>query len=466
MTTRTSLPPLGFGFVDGDTLSAEGFVELLASSAFPALLDLMPVAAIVTAPDDTVLHFNAGAEAAFGLRRASVLGQRFAALGREALLDLDEFLRGCAQGRDAGVVRARHGAARYAASRHAIAATPSGPAHTLYFLRADYAREAAERRPPPRAAEDGLLLAPVIEHLADKAAIAVSRRASVLLLGETGVGKTALARRIHAQSARRARPFVHVNCGSIPESLFESELFGYERGAFTGALGAGKRGYIEAAAGGTLFLDEIGELPLACQAKLLHFLEDGSVQAVGATQARRADTAVIAATNRDLRALVAARLFRADLFFRIATFTLELPALRGADMIAPMLDLLLARVNAGRELPLSLAPETRQQLLTHEFTGNVRELKNLLECASILADERIDPEHLPAWVRQRALAGSGDADAAADERDEEGASLRERVRRFERRVIAEAVARHGSKREAARRLGIDIATLIRKARED
>ncbi|MGE3773363.1 MAG: sigma-54 interaction domain-containing protein [Gammaproteobacteria bacterium] len=462
MTTRSALPPLGFGFVDDETLSAEGFAELLASSAFSGLLDLMPVAIVITAPDDTVLHFNAGAEAAFGLRRASVLGRPFAVLGRDALLDLDAFLRGCAQGRDAGVVRARHGAARYAASRRVIAATPSGSAHTLYFLSADYATEAAERRPRSRAVDDGLLLAPAIEHLADRAAIAVSRRASVLLLGETGVGKTALARRIHALSGRRDRPFVHVNCGSIPESLFESELFGYERGAFTGALGSGKRGYIEAAAGGTLFLDEIGELPLACQAKLLHFLEDGSVQAVGATQARRADTAVIAATNRDLRALVTARAFRADLFFRISTFTLELPALRGPDAVAPLLDLLFARLNVGREPPLTLAPEARQRLLAHEFTGNVRELKNLLECASILADDCIEPDHLPAWVRQ----GATPTDDAADVAGDDGATLRERVRQLERRAIAEAVTRHGSKREAARWLGIDVATLIRKSRED
>jgi len=454
MTTRTSLPPIGFGFVAEDALSAAGLAELLACAAFPALLDLLPVAVVVTAPDGAVLHFNAGAEAAFGLRRASVLGQPFALLARDTLLDLDEFLRGCARGRDAGVVRARHGAARYAASRQLVADAAGG--HAIYCLRADYTREAAERR-PPRLPDDELLLSPAIAQLAAKAAIAVSRRASVLLLGETGVGKTALARRIHAQSARGDRPFVHVNCGSIPDSLFESELFGYERGAFTGALGSGKRGYIEAAAGGTLFLDEIGELPLACQAKLLHFLEDGSVQAVGATQARRADTAVIAATNRDLRALVSSRAFRADLFFRIATFMLELPALRGPEAIEPMLERLLARVNATRETPLALSAAAQRLLLAHEYTGNVRELKNLLECASILADDCIETEHLPAWMR----AGS-----APHEAGEDAAPLRARVRELERQTIAEAVARHGSKREAARRLGIDVATLIRKARED
>ena len=271
--------------------------------------------------------------------------------------------------------------------------------------------------------------------------------------GRLTIVKTALG----ALAARHERPFVHVNCGSIPESLFESELFGHERGAFTGALGTGKRGYIEAAAGGTLFLDEIGELPPGCQAKLLHFLEDGSVQAIGATQARRVDTAVIAATNRDLRGLVAARSFRADLFFRIATFTIELPSLRGPEAVGPMLDLLLARLNAGRDVPLALSDAARRRLLAHEYTGNVRELRNALECASILADNCIDVAHLPAWMQRTPSAEDG---------RHAPVNLRERVRQLERQAIAEAIARHGSKREAARRLGIDVATLIRKARAD
>ena len=218
---------------------------------------------------------------------------------------------------------------------------------------------------------------------------------------------------------------------------------------------------IEAAAGGTLFLDEIGEIPLSCQAKLLHFLEDGSVQSVGATQARRTDTAVIAATNHDLRARVAARAFRADLYHRIATFTLELPSLRGHDAIAPMLELLLARANAERERPLTLSPSARRVLLKHDYPGNVRELRNILEYASIVADDVIEAEHLPAHML---TADGGGVEHGA--LSVTSGSLRERVRQLEREAISDAVARHGSKREAARRLGIDVATLIRKARTD
>ncbi len=456
MSVRTSLPPIGFGFVSDLALSADGFATLLAAAEFPRLLDLMPVAVLIVAADDTVLHFNAGAEAAFGLRREAVIGQAFAQLRRDALLDMESFLNACLQGRDAGVVRARRGGARYTANRQVVA----GSGDVLLCLRADYAKDTAPPR-TSRASPRSLLLTPAIEHLADKAAIAVARRTAVLLLGETGVGKTALARDIHARSMRRDAPFVHVNCGSIPDSLFESELFGYERGAFTGALGAGKRGYIEAAAGGTLFLDEIGEIPLSCQAKLLHFLEDGSVQSVGATQARRTDTAVIAATNHDLRARVAARAFRADLYHRIATFTLELPSLRGHDAIAPMLELLLARANAERERPLTLSPSARRVLLKHDYPGNVRELRNILEYASIVADDVIEAEHLPAHML---TADGGGVEHGA--LSVTSGSLRERVRQLEREAISDAVARHGSKREAARRLGIDVATLIRKARTD
>lgn len=288
-----------------------------------------------------------------------------------------------------------------------------------------------------------------------------STDATVLIQGESGVGKELVASALHSRSHRAHEHFVPVDCCTLQPTLFESELFGYERGAFTGALGAGKRGYIEAAAGGTLFLDEIGEIPLSCQAKLLHFLEDGSVQSVGATQARRTDTAVIAATNHDLRARVAARAFRADLYHRIATFTLELPSLRGHDAIAPMLELLLARANAEREQPLTLSPSARRVLLKHDYPGNVRELRNILEYASIVADDVIEAEHLPAHML---TADGGGVEHGA--LSVTSGSLRERVRQLEREAISDAVARHGSKREAARRLGIDVATLIRKARTD
>lgn len=454
------MPPLAFGFADALPATPAGFASLIATPEFPRWLDLLPVAAFITGPARTVLHFNVGAEALFGLRRVDALGRTLEAIARDSLLDFDDFLAACARGRDSGSVRARAGRARYAASLRRIGADGDADAHALWFLLPDFSAESAQRaRTAPRREEPPtLLLAPETEHLADKAALAVTRRASVLLLGETGAGKTVLAKRIHERSARRGQPFVHVNCGSIPESLFESELFGYERGAFTGALAGGKRGHVERAAGGVLFLDEIGELPLACQAKLLHFLEDGSVQAVGAAQGRQVDVAVIAATNRDLRALAAAGQFRRDLYYRIATFVIELPPLRSPAAIDAMIDVQLGRLNATRETPLALSAATRALLLAHEYEGNVRELRNILECAAILAEELAEPEHLPAHVRAPLASASG--------RGADPMPLRDRVRQFEREAIREALAQGGSKREAARRLGIDVATLIRKARED
>lgn len=385
MTTGTSLPPIGFGFVSDASLSAEGLAALLGVAELPRLLDLLPIAVIVTAPDDSVLHFNAGAEAAFGLRRATVIGKTFACLRHDALLDMEGFLRACAQGRDAGVVRARHGGARYAASRHLVPG--DGGSHALYFLRADYAREVAARRAPVSGSAE-LLLTPAIEHLADRAAVAVARRTTVLLLGETGVGKTMLARSIHARSSRRDAPFVHVNCGSIPESLFESELFGYERGAFTGALGSGKRGYIEAAAGGTLFLDELGELPLELQPKLLRAVELGEVIAVGSTQRQQVDVRVVAATNRSLADDVARGKFRRDLHARMTLWQILVPPLRArrSDLLG-WLDRLhraWCDTRGHDELaPLELNTDAALALLLHGWPDNLRGLQRVLHgCAT------------------------------------------------------------------------------------
>ncbi len=459
--TGQSMPPLAFGFAEALPATPEGFASLIASPEFPRWLDLLPVAAFITGATGTVLHFNVGAEAIFGLRRADALGLELERLVRDSLLDFDDFLAACARGRDSGSVRARAGSARYAVSRRRIAGSgDDAEGHAVWFLLPDFAAESAQRvrAAPRREAHSALLLAPELERLVDKAALATTRRASVLLLGETGAGKTVLAKLIHERSARHGRPFVHVNCGSVPEALFESELFGYERGAFTGALAGGKRGHVERAAGGTLFLDEIGELPPACQAKLLHFLEDGSVQAVGGAGSRQVDVAVIAATNRDLRAQLAGGQFRRDLWYRISTFCIELPPLRSPAAIDAMIDAQLERLGAQRETPLTLSGPVRARLLAHEYEGNVRELRNILECAAIMAEDVVELEHLPEYVREPAAAVAPDAGATAP--------LRARVREFERAAIREAVARCGSKREAARRLGIDVATLIRKARED
>ena len=453
MSRDATLPPLSVGFAASATQTHAGVAALAANAELAALLDKLPNALVMTGPDDCIRLFNHSAESLFGLRRAQVLGQPFDALRRESLLDLEPFLDLLARGRDNGTVHARHGGGQFAASRLTVdAAGPGGP-WTLYHFSPVY--DASPSRSPRRASgESRMLLTPALETEMQHAAVALGRKLSVLLQGETGAGKSAFARVIHDRSPRQAGTFVHVNCGSIPESLFESELFGYERGAFTGALQGGKRGHIERAAGGTLFLDEVGEVPLGCQAKLLRFLEDGSLQPVGGQPGRRIDVAVVCATNRDLKAMVEAGTFRRDLYFRIASFCVDLPPLRHSGLLPALIEQQLASLNAERDVPLVLAADTLALLLAHPFEGNVRELRNLLEYASIVAERVAAPSHLPTYVRERQCSG------------DQGGALRTRVRAFERRLIAEALAQGSSKREAARRLGIDVATLIRKSRDD
>jgi transcriptional regulator with PAS, ATPase and Fis domain len=217
---------------------------------------------------------------------------------------------------------------------------------------------------------------------------------NVVILGETGTGKEVFAESIHKGSARSSAPFLRVNCAAMSGSLLESELFGHERGAFTGALGA-KEGLFEAADGGTVFLDEVGELPTETQAKLLRVVEYGEVIRLGSVQPRRVDVRYVAATNRDLSAAIASGRFRSDLFFRLNGFSVTLPALRKREKdIVPLARHFLDRAARGR--PFALAPESQVTLERYSWPGNVRELKNVVERALVLAGAggRIEPLHL------------------------------------------------------------------------
>lgn len=230
------------------------------------------------------------------------------------------------------------------------------------------------------------------------------RRTSVLLLGETGTGKEMIARGIHESSPRAHRPWVVVNCAAIPEALLESELFGYARGAFTGAQQS-RPGRIVAAHGGTLFLDEIGELPLNLQSKLLRFLQEGELQRLGSNEPQKVDVRVVAATNVNLMAEVEAGRFRRDLYYRLAVFPIELlPLQRRASDILPLARHFLRQFHAEAGVPLPRLSAAASDLLeAHAWPGNVRELQHTLERAFILAGGAliIEPEHFPGlMVRQ------------------------------------------------------------------
>jgi transcriptional regulator with PAS, ATPase and Fis domain len=269
---------------------------------------------------------------------------------------------------------------------------------------------------------------------------------SVLLLGETGTGKEMVARAIHAASPRANAPFVAVDCSGFAETLFESELFGHERGAFTGAL-ARKTGLVEAAAGGTLFLDEVGDITLGLQVKLLRLLETGAFRRVGGIEPLHADFRLIAATHRDLGRMVREERFRSDLYFRIAAFPVTLPPLRMRPSdIGLLAESLLHRISQGR--PRSLSAAALACLEGYAFPGNIRELRNILERASLLADgEHIGCEHLPGEAQAR---GRIPALTLVD---------------AERRALEAGLKTHaGSRRDLAASLGISERTLYRKLR--
>lgn len=305
--------------------------------------------------------------------------------------------------------------------------------------------------------------APAFQQMLELVARVGPSEASVLLVGESGTGKELLARAVHEASSRAEAALVVVDCASLPETLFESELFGHERGAFTGANTA-KAGLAEAANGGTLFLDEVGDIPLAIQVKLLRLLESGTYRRVGSTELRRTDVRVVSATHRDLQAMVEQGRFRQDLFYRLSTFPIRLPALRERRSDIGLLALaLLQRVAPRRRL--SLDAQALQRLNEHAFPGNVRELRNVLERAALLADgtqiERVHIERaLDSGAASPQLAPAAPATTTLERAS--AATLRD----VQRAVVRDQLRTHsGSRAELARKLGISERSLYRRLRE-
>lgn len=278
--------------------------------------------------------------------------------------------------------------------------------------------------------------------------------ATVMLQGESGTGKELVAKAIHESSRRAERPFVAVDCSGLTETLFESELFGHEKGAFTGAA-MRRIGLVEAASGGTLFLDELGDIPLGMQVKLLRLLETGTFRRVGASEFLKADVRLISATHRNLRTMVADGRFRQDLYYRLNTFPIALPALRERLSDLPLLaEALLARVASGRELRLSGA--ALACLMSYDYPGNVRELRNVLERATLLCDgDTIEPDDLPAEV----LSGNSDGVDGPSVATRATATLAE----LEDAALKRRLAEHrGNRKSLAAELGISERTLYRK----
>jgi two-component system, NtrC family, response regulator AtoC len=287
-----------------------------------------------------------------------------------------------------------------------------------------------------------------VHELAERAAAGTI---NVLIAGETGVGKELLAETVHRASPRRGGPYVCLNCAALSETLLESELFGHERGAFTGAVQA-KLGLLETAARGTLFLDEVGELPLATQAKLLRVIETREVARLGSVRPHRIDVRFIAATNRDLEAEVARGAFRADLYYRLNGITLTIPPLRSRlEEVRPLAETFLRQIcrDLGRQAPL-LPPASVRHLEAYGWPGNIRELKNVIERAVLLCEGPVlEPQHMPL---ERSLTESQKLPNAAT-----GAARTERDR-----IVEALAACAGNQSRAAKMLGIPRRTFVTK----
>ena len=292
-----------------------------------------------------------------------------------------------------------------------------------------------------------------IQRLRERALAMAHTDEPILLLGETGVGKSRWARELHEASRRRDAPFIELNCAALPDSLIESELFGHSKGAYTGAH-RDQHGLIAAADSGTLFLDEIGEMPIALQSKLLQVIESGTFMPIGSPTPRRSDFRLVAASNRDLRRAQEAQEFRPDLYFRISVFVVEIPPLRERlDEVPDLVRAFLAEVDAD----LRMDPRAVERLLCHNWPGNVRELRNVVRHAALLAPEReLRLEDLPDWLLescpQRAVLENG--------------TWKERVQCFERSLLEARLEQHDGDVDAAlRELGISRSSLYRKLRK-
>ena len=284
---------------------------------------------------------------------------------------------------------------------------------------------------------------------------------TVFLLGESGVGKGMIAKLIHRESDRKTGPFIRIDCSGIPDSLIESELFGYERGAFTGAKVEGKPGFFELANDGTIFLDEVGEIPFSSQSKLLRFLEDHEIIRVGGSGPKKIDVRVIAATNKNIEEMVSSKQFRKDLYYRINVVPIHIPPLRERrEDILPLIFYFLQKVNSLYKKEKVFSPEVFEILCKYDFPGNIRELSNIIERIVVIAEnDRIQKGDLPNTVLRS--TEKRDPKAFLDE----DISLKDVVNQCEAFVIDRIIKKYGSQRAAAKILKVDQATISRRMRK-
>ena len=296
-------------------------------------------------------------------------------------------------------------------------------------------------------------------HLALK--LAHLSASDILILGESGTGKGLLAKFIHKNSNRSKKPFIQINCAALPENLLEAELFGYEKGAFTGARQEGKAGLFELAHEGTLFLDEIGDLPHSLQAKLLKYLDDHEVMRLGGLTSKKIDCTIIAATNRDLEGLVQQKQFRRDLFFRLNTFTIRIPPLRErTDDIFELVSFYMQKYGKAYRLNRRISSDALKVLQAYPFPGNVRELKNILKKAVVMSEN----ESVDEMINQSLSADAGHCNTPSIH-EHQGKGITDQIVNVEKEILQNAMMRCKSTREMARYLKISQPTVVRKLKK-
>jgi len=309
---------------------------------------------------------------------------------------------------------------------------------------------------------DLVIKSKVMQHILEMALNVANFDSTVLISGKSGVGKSIIAKMIHENSIRRAKPFIRVNCGAIPESLVESELFGYDEGAFTGAKRGGKLGYFELADGGTLFLDEIGELPLNVQVKLLHFIENRNIIRVGGAKEILIDARIVAATKRDLKDMAKNDKFREDLFFRLNVVPIHIPPLKERpEDILPLIQYHLKKYNERYDRNMTISSEALRLLCNYSYPGNVRELSNLIERLVILTKGSIITEaDLPVELGENSKISyqAGRFDSVPNQ------SLKTLMEKYEAFIIKTILENTGTQEKAAQRLNVSQATIARKAK--
>jgi PAS domain S-box-containing protein len=309
---------------------------------------------------------------------------------------------------------------------------------------------------------DYIVASPKMAEISDLIQRIAKVDSTVLINGESGVGKEIVAREIHRNSLRSERPYICVNCAAIPDNLLESELFGYEGGAFTGASKHGKMGIFQLADGGTLFLDEIGELPFYLQAKLLRVIQENEIQRVGGTTPISIDVRLITATNRDLWKMVNERQFREDLYYRLNVVQVRIPPLRERKEEIPVfVEYFIGMLNKKYKLSKRINPELIQGLMAYDWPGNIRELRNALEQAyvtspgAVITDIKLGPQqelHVATDSSENGTRGPG-------------MSLKDALQQYESKIIKDALTTHVTTRKAAAALGVSQATVWRKAKQ-